>query len=177
MEVNGAKIVYQNDWFFLSGAVVTTWVVMAIITLVCIFLTRNLKVHATTRRQIVAEFLVKAANNLVKNNMGERFSHYAPLAASVLAISVCSSFTSLFGVEVPPTGDFSTVLGWALVIFTLITYWKIKAGGIGNYLKGYLQPVAVLLPINIISEIMTPMSMAFRHFGNIASGMIISMLV
>ena len=176
MEVNGAKIIYQNDWFFLSGSVVTTWIVMAVITLLCIFLTRNLKVHATSKRQIVAEFLVKAANNLVNANMGERFGYYAPLAAAVLSISVCSSLSSLLG-AFPPTGDFSTVLGWALVIFTLITYWKIKAGGIGNYLKGYLQPVAVLLPINIISEVMTPMSMAFRHFGNIASGMIISMLV
>ena len=176
MEVNGASIVYQNDWFFLSGSVVTTWIVMAVVTLLCIFLTRNLKVHADSKRQIVAEFLVNAANKLVKNNMGERFSHYAPLAAAVLAISVCSSLSSLLG-AFPPTGDFSSILGWALVIFTLITYWKIKAGGIGNYLKGYLQPVAVLLPINIISEVMTPMSMAFRHFGNIASGMIISMLV
>ena len=176
MEVNGAKIIYQNDWFFLSGSVVTTWVVMAVITLLCIFLTRNLKVHATSKRQVIAEFLVKAANNLVKGNMGERFSYYAPLAAAVLAISVCSSLSSLLG-AFPPTGDFSTVLGWALVIFTLITYWKIKASGFGGYLKSYLQPVAVLLPINIISEAMTPMSMAFRHFGNIASGMIISMLV
>jgi len=176
MEVNGASIVYQNDWFVLSGAVVTTWIVMAVVTLVCIFLTRNLKVHATSRRQVIAEFLVKSANNLVKNNMGERFGSYAPLAASVLAISVCCSLSSLLG-AFPPTGDLSTVLGWALVIFTLITYWKIRAGGIGGYLRGYLQPVPVLLPINIIGEVMTPVSMAFRHYGNIASGMIISMLV
>ena len=176
MEVNGAKIIYQNDWFFLSGAVVTTWIVMAVITLLCIFLTRNLQVHPTSRRQVVAEYLVNTLNKLVTGNMGERFSYYAPLAAAVLSISVCSSLSSLLG-AFPPTGDFSTVLGWALLIFTLITYWKIKAGGFVGYLKGYLQPVAVLLPINIISEAMTPMSMAFRHFGNIASGMIITMLV
>ena len=176
MEVNGARIIYQNDWFMLSGAVVTTWIVMAVITLLCIFLTRNLKVHPTSKRQIVAEYLVNTVNRLVKNNMGERFSNYAPLAASILAISVCCSLSSLLG-AFPPTGDLSTVLGWALVVFTLITYWKIKAGGFGGYLKGYLQPVAVLLPINIIGEVMTPVSMAFRHYGNIASGMIISMLV
>ncbi len=176
MEVNGARIVYQNDWFLLSGSVVTTWIVMAVITLLCIFLTRNLKVHATSRRQIIAEFLVKSANNLVRANMGERFSSYAPLAASVLAISVCCSLSSLLG-AFPPTGDLSTTLGWALVIFTLITYWKIKSGGIGKYLKGYLDPIPVMLPINIIGEVMTPVSMAFRHYGNIASGMIISMLV
>ena len=175
-EVTGARIIYQNDWFLLSGSVVTTWIVMAVITLVCIFLTRNLKVHPTGKRQIVAEFLVKSAQKLVNANMGERFSYYAPLAASILAISACCSLSSLLG-AFPPTGDLSTVLGWALVVFTLITYWKIKSGGIGHYLRGYLDPIFVMLPINIISEAMTPVSMAFRHYGNIASGMIISMLV
>ena len=95
MEVHGARIVYQNDWFMLSGAVVTTWIVMAVITLICIFLTRNLKVHPTSRRQIVAEYLVNTMNRLVNNNMGERFNYYAPLATSVLAISACCSLSSL----------------------------------------------------------------------------------
>ena len=176
MEVTGASIVYQNDWFFLSGSVVTTWIVMAVIVLICVFLTRNLKVHPTSKRQIVAEYLVGAATRLVKTNMGEKFSHYAPLAASVLSISVCSSLSSLFG-AFSPTADLSSVLGWALVVFTLITYWKIRGSGLGGYLKGYLEPIPVLLPINIVSEFMLPVSMAFRHYGNVASGMIISMLV
>ena len=86
MEINlsGARILYQNDWFMLSEAVVNTWIVMAVITAVCIFLTRGLKVHATTRRQIVAEWIVTKVNGLVRENMGPKFrlSFYAPLAAS-----------------------------------------------------------------------------------------------
>ena len=76
-----------------------------------------------------------------------------------------------------PTGDLSTLLGWAVVVFVLITYYKIKANGLGGYLKGYLSPIPVMAPMNVISEIATPVSMAFRHFGNIASGSVISALI
>ena len=180
MEINlsGARILYQNDWFMLSEAVVNTWIVMAVITAVCIFLTRGLKVHATTRRQIVAEWIVTKVNGLVRENMGPKFrlSFYAPLAASVLSISALSSLSSLLTMD-PPTKDLSTLIGWALVVFVLITYWKIKTNGLGGYLWGFFKPLPPLMPINVVSEVMTPLSMAFRHFGNVASGSIISMMV
>ena len=70
-----------------------------------------------------------------------------------------------------------TELAWALVVFVLITYHKIKASGIGGYLKGFLDPIFVLAPINIMSELFTPISMACRHFGNILSGTVIGTLI
>jgi F-type H+-transporting ATPase subunit a len=46
-----------------------------------------------------------------------------------------------------------------------------------NYLKGFTEPVALLAPINFISEFATPVSMAFRHYGNVLSGSVISVLL
>ena len=118
IDLSGARILYQNDWFMLSEAVVNTWIVMAVITAVCIFLTRGLKVHATTRRQIVAEWIVTKVNGLVSTNMGPKFglSFYAPLAASVLGISTLSSLLGLVTMF-SPTADLSTLIGWAAVVF------------------------------------------------------------
>ena len=70
-----------------------------------------------------------------------------------------------------------TELAWGLVVFVLITYHKIKSSGIGEYLRGFLDPIPILLPINIMSECFTPISMACRHFGNILSGTVISTLI
>ena len=70
-----------------------------------------------------------------------------------------------------------TELAWALVVFVLITYHKIKASGIVGYLRGFLDPIFILLPINVMSECFTPISMACRHFGNILSGTVISALI
>ena len=63
------------------------------------------------------------------------------------------------------------------MVFVLITYTKIKTNGVLGYAKGFTQPIFVLTPFNIISELATPISMAFRHFGNIVSGYVISTLV
>lgn len=62
------------------------------------------------------------------------------------------------------------------MIFILITYYRFKCGPIG-YLKSFCEPVALLAPLNIISEIATPISMAFRHYGNVLSGSVIAVLV
>ena len=176
ISVTGAKIIYQNDWFLLSEAVVNTWIVMAFITVLCLILTHNLKVRPTSKRQIIAEFIVQKVNGLVHENMGDKFSHFGPLVAAVLSISVFCSLSSLLGMFAP-TGDLSTMMGWALVVFVLITYYQIKTKGLWGYIKGYFEPLPPLMPINVISEVMTPMSMAFRHYGNVAAGSIISLLL
>ena len=62
------------------------------------------------------------------------------------------------------------------MVFILITKNKLKAG-VPNYLKGFTEPFALMLPMNIISEVATPVSMTFRHFGNVLSGSVISALV
>lgn len=176
IEVSGARIIYQNSWFCLTETVVNMWIVMAVIVALCIVLTRGMKVHPTGKRQIIAEYLVKTVNHLVSEYMGDKFCHFAPLIAALLSLSALCSLSSLVG-AFAPTGDLSTPLGWALLVFILITYYKIRSKGIGGYIKGYFEPLPPLMPINVIGEIATPVSMAFRHYGNIASGTIITALI
>ena len=66
---------------------------------------------------------------------------------------------------------------WAVVVFIMITAQKIKTSGFGGYLKGFTQPIPVMTPFNILSELATPVSMACRHFGNILSGVVINGLI
>ena len=175
--VTGAKVLFKIPIFggvAISDTIVNTWIVMALIVGLCLFLTHGMQVHCRTRRQIVAEFIVNKVNAMVGENMGERFLRvgYAPLIASVMALSALCSLSGMVGMYAP-TSDLNTLLGWALMVFFLITWNKFRVGGPIGYIKGYFQPFPVFLPFNIISEVATPMSMAFRHFGNIASGTVI----
>ena len=179
VEVHGAKVLL--DIPELGGAVLTEtivnmWIVMAVIVGLCIFLTRGMQVHARTKRQIVAEFIVQKVNGMVKENMGQKFQGYGPFIAAIMSLSALCSLSSMIGMYAP-TSDLSVLLGWALLVFVLITYTKIRTNGVLSYLKGYTEPIPILTPFNIISEIATPISMAFRHFGNIASGTVITTLV
>lgn len=179
VDITGARIYWTIP--VLGGIPITaTMVNAAIVSLavlaVCIFLTRDLQVRSVSKRQVVAEFLVETAQNFVNGNMGEQFAYYGPFVAALFASSILSSLLSLLGMF-PPTSDLSTTGAWALMVFVLITYNKIRAGGLGGYLKGFTQPIPVLTPFNILSELATPISMAFRHFGNVVSGSVISTLV
>ena len=178
LDVHGAKIIYQNGGFILTETVVNTWIVMAVIVGLCLFLTHGMQVRCRTKRQVIAEFIVKKVNAMVGENMGEHFLNvgYAPLIASIMGLSALCSLSSMIGMYAP-TSDLSTLLGWSLMVFVLITYNKFRAGGPLGYIKGYFEPIPVLLPFNIISEFATPLSMAFRHFGNIASGSVITGLI
>lgn len=154
---------------------VNSWTVILTILAICLFLTRRLNIKSVSKRQFLAELIVEKAENLVRSNMGERFMGFAPFIAAILGLSALSSLSSLLGLY-PPTSDINIVAGWAILVFILITHYKLK-GGLGNYLKGYTEPIAVFTPINIISEVATPVSMTFRHFGNVLSGSVISVLV
>ena len=179
LEVTGPKILFEIPIFGgipITETITNTWIVMAIIVGVCIFLTRGMQVHARTRRQVVAEYLVGMVNNLVKGNMGERFMGYVPFVGALFSLAMLSSLVSLVGLF-SPTGDLSTCVGWALMVFVVITYYKIKTQRLGGYLKGFTQPVFIMTPLNMISEVATPISMAFRLFGNIASGSVVTLLL
>jgi len=90
--------------------------------------------------------------------------------------SLFGSLVSVIGLR-PTTADLNTTLGWALIVFFLIHYSNIKFHGLKAYLKGYLDPIFIMAPLNVLSEIATPISMSFRHFGNMAGGLVITTLL
>ena len=141
----------------------------------CRYLTHGISVKGGLRRQIIAEWIVEKTRSLTVGNMGEYFSGFAPFVAAIMGLSAFSSLLTLIGLY-PPTSDINTVGGWAILVFILITYYKFKCGPV-HYLKSFGDPVPFLAPLNIISEFATPVSMAFRHYGNVLSGSVISVLV
>ena len=182
VSINGARILatFENVPIFgtvqITQTLAVAWLVMLIISALCIWLGSNLKVTGISRKQAVAEMIYTSLMNFVRGNMGPEFDRYIPLVGTIFVTSIISNLISLLGIW-SPTADLMTELAWGLVVFVLITYHKIKASGIGGYLKGFLEPIFILLPINIMSECFTPVSMACRHFGNILSGTVISTLI
>lgn len=163
--------------FLISETLVVSWIVMILITGLCIWLTRDLKVENISKRQAVAEMLVEQAQKFVRNNTGgTKFDNLIPFVAALFTTSVVSNLISLTGLR-SPTADLSTEAAWAVVVFIMITSNKIKAGGILGYLKGFTTPIPVMTPFNVLSELATPVSMACRHFGNILSGVVINGLI
>ncbi|MBQ2422562.1 MAG: F0F1 ATP synthase subunit A [Clostridia bacterium] len=179
ISITGARVYFTIPMpvqdFPVSESQVNSAIVLVVIFFFCLFITHGMTKKIDLKRQHLAELIVEKIDSLVKENMGEYFMGFAPFIIAILALSAFSSLLTLFGLY-PPTSDINIVGGWAILVFFLITYYKIKCGPI-NYLKGFAEPVALLAPINFISEFATPISMAFRHYGNVLSGTVISVLL
>ena len=179
INITGAIIFFEIPLplqnLIISESQINSWLIMITITGICLYLTHGIKAVPDSKRQHIAEMIVEKAESLVRENMGEMFMGFAPFVAAIMALSALSSLSSLVGIF-PPTSDINIIAGWAIIVFVLITYYKLK-GGLWNYVKGFADPIFVMAPMNVISEIATPISMTFRHFGNIISGVVISALV
>ncbi len=179
ISITGARIYFTIPMpvqdFLVTESQVNSAIVTVVIFFFCLFMTHGLTEKSELKRQHFAEMAVEKVDELVRENMGEFFMGFSPFIIAILILSALSSLITLCGLF-PPTSDINIVGGWAVLVFVLITYYKMKCGPI-NYLKSFTQPVALLTPINLISEVATPVSMAFRHYGNVLSGTVISVLL
>lgn len=179
VQISGALIFLGQNTsmtsLYISESQVNTWAVMISILGLCLYMTHGLSEKAVLKRQLAAEWIVEKCENLVKNNMGGFFREWAPFVAAIMGLSAFSSLICLVGLF-SPTGDVNVTFGWAILVFFMIMYYKFR-GGLWNYTKGLFSPIPVFAPMNLIGEFATPVSMAFRHYGNILSGAVISALI
>ena len=177
--ITGARIFFTIPMpiqdFPVTESQVNSALVLIAIVFLCLFLTHGIEEKVHLKRQHFAELIVEKVDGMVLENMGEYFKGYSPFIIAIMALSAFSSLLSLFGLF-PPTSDINIVAGWAILVFILITYYKLKCGPV-YYLKSFTEPVAFLAPINFLSEFATPISMSFRHYGNVLSGTVISVLI
>nr|WP_302651574.1 FoF1 ATP synthase subunit a [uncultured Agathobaculum sp.] len=178
VEINGPQVLcylFGNKNLPITETMRNAWIVMAFILFLCVFLTHRMQ-KIPKGKQALAEKAVIMIENLVDNTMGSGCRAFAPYIATLMMSSLFGSLASLFWMR-PVTADLNTTLGWALITFVLITFNKIKFSGVKGYLKGFLEPVFIMAPLNVLSEVATPVSMSFRHFGNMAGGLVISTLL
>lgn len=169
----------QLGSFRVSTTVTTSWLIIAVLAIVSYFLTRNLKKVPTSKVQIFLEYAVITLKNLVTSTMGEKavkqMPNMVPYIGSLFVFFVCSNLIGLLGFR-SPTTDLDTTLAFSLITVFLIYYGGIKDKGL-SYLKGFPDPIPLMLPMNIVSEVARPISLSFRPFGNILGGAVIMSLI
>lgn len=154
-----------------SGLIVTVLLCTAFI-----LLGKDLKKRPDSK-QVLVEKGVLMLYNMVVDTMGAHNAHFLPLIGTIFLSSICSSLIGLTGFIRSATADLSVPLVWAVTVSVIIWYNNIKNNGFVGWLKGFTEPIVVMTPMNIISEIAQPVSMAFRHFGNVAGGGVITSIL
>ena len=173
VSVDGAFIYYVIP--VLGGIPITQTMVSTLIVtiLLCsafIYLGSNLK-KRPDGKQVLVEKGVMMLYNMLSDTMGAHNIHYLPLIGTIFLSSICSSLIGMTGFLRSATADLSVPLVWAITVSVIIWRNTIKRDGIGSFLKNYINPM------NIVSDVAQPASMALRHFGNVAGGGVITSIL
>jgi F-type H+-transporting ATPase subunit a len=162
----------------INATIFYTWVVMALLTVVSMLITRNLRPDVPPNRwRTTLEVIVQGIQSQI-NEVARGSSRYLLYYAGTLFLFVAMSNLLLVipGFE-PPTSSLSTTTGLAISVLIAVPLFGITSRGIGGYLKTYLQPSFIMLPFNIISEFSRGISLAIRLYGNIMSGAVIAAIL
>ncbi len=124
---------------------------------------------------LLVELFIGMMNNFAKEMFGKRWRSLAAYFVTLAIFLFTANISGLFGLT-PPTVSLSVTLAMSLITFFMVHFWGIRSSGFGGYLKGICSPIP-MTPLNIISELATPISLSFRLFGNILSGSILLSLV
>ena len=160
----------------IAESTVITWVIMVILLVLCIFLTRGLKVKNVSKRQLVAESIVGWLEKCVIGMTGEEGKAFVPYLCSVLLYIGFANLIGLCGVK-PPTKDLNVTAALAVMSIVLVQYAGIHKKGFKGWLKSFTQPMAIVTPINILELFIKPLSLCMRLFGNVLGAFVIMELL
>ena len=176
LKVEGAQTLFKIGNVEITQTFLSLTVVTLILCIAGILLGRNL-CRRPGKLQVLTEKGVTMLRNLVVDTMGEHNVGWVPYIGTIFLSSILGSLIGLTGFLRSTTADLSVVLTWSIMTSVIIWYNSIKRNGFLGWLKGFTEPIVVMTPMNIISEIAQPVAMAFRHFGNVAGGGIITSII
>lgn len=160
----------------IKESVVVTWIVMAVITLICFLLTRNLKVENIGKRQAAAEFIVTKLQGLMDGILGNFGKRYTPFLVTVLLYLGFANIFGIFGFK-PPTKDINVTAAVAIMSIVLIEWSGIRKRKVGGWIKSFAEPTPIITPINLMEIVIRPVSLCMRLFGNVLGAYIVMMLI
>lgn len=156
-------------------AIIMSWVVIALLVLLALWLRRGLRQpveEKPTRTQAALDTLI----GLLKGQLADNFSSERlaimmfPFVSTLFLYVLFSNWLGVVPYMTSPTQDINVTFGLALSVFVISHVLAIRFRGIRRWLKGFTEPYAFMLPINLVGEIAKPLSHAFRLFGNILAG-------
>ena len=187
IQVTGPKVY----WFFnldlpdTSIFTMKNFITQTTITLFVVTIALIIAAYAVTRKitkrpgriQVLIEKVVTMLYNMVESTMGKHNLKFAPYIGTLFVSSIFGSVLGMTQIFRSSTADLSVTMAWALVTTGMVWYNNIKNFGLKTWLKGFTEPIFIMTPMNIISEIASPLSLAFRHFGNVAGGSVLTGLI
>ena len=161
--------------FEVSETLLATWVVLLILivlaVLVRLFVIPRFKT-VPKGIQNVLEIFVDTCEKFTNSQLGKRGAAFAAYIFTVALVIVSTCMIELFGFR-PPATDINFTIALALMSFVLINAFGVYYTGLWGRVKWFFKPKAFMLPVNVVTHAVIPVSLSFRLFGNMFAGMVV----
>ncbi len=157
-------------------SVVVTWIIMGVVTLLCIILVRNLKVENVSRKQLALESFVSFLQDFFEGILGKDGKRYVPYLMTVALYIGIANLIGLLGFK-SPTKDMNVTAALAIMSIVLIEYAGIHKKGAKKWVKSFAEPMPIIAPINVLEVFIRPVSLCMRLFGNVLGAFVVMELL
>ncbi len=161
-------VVLQLGAVQVTGTVVYSLLVSGILIVFAVLVRMGLK-RGASRWSVAAEFLVEHLEGIMHDMSASDPRPYTPLIVTLTLFIGTANLLGLVPGMHSPTADFSTTAALAVLVFLAVPFYGIRARGLRGYLRHYLEPSPVLLPLEIVTEFSRTLALAVRLFGNVMS--------
>lgn len=160
----------------ISESTVVSWLVMAVIILLCIILGTNLKVDHISKRQAAAEFIVTKLEGMLNGIVGEGGKDYVCYLFTLLLFLGLSNIMGVFGFK-PPTKSLVVTASLAVMSIVLVQAAGIRRRKFKGWLHSFIEPMPIVAPFNILDLVTHPLSLCMRLFGNVLGAFVVMELL
>jgi F-type H+-transporting ATPase subunit a len=161
------KIVFEIGPVQVTSTIINTWIMMILLGIGSYFMGRSLKIRPGMGQNAI-EWLIEAIQGIIRENTETKNTNmFFPVVATLTIFIGAANLLGLIPGLKSPIPDINTPLAMALIVFITVPYFGIRTRGLWGYLKHYVQPIFIMLPIEVASEIARTFSLSFRLFGNI----------
>lgn len=171
-------IVFTLGNWAVNSTIVNTWIVMALLVGISILVTRNLRADkAPGRWRSALELIVTMIQGQIAEVTRSGARNVMYFSGTLFLFIAVSNLLTVVPGFTPPTSSLSTTVGLTLSVLIAIPMFGIASGGVGNYLRTFIEPSVIMLPFNIIGEFSRGVSLAMRLYGNVMSGAVIAAIL
>ncbi|MBM3886966.1 F0F1 ATP synthase subunit A [Candidatus Dependentiae bacterium] len=163
-------------WTLHLDTLIYTWAAMLLFFSLIIVARTALK-KGPNKISILFETIIRFFMNTTQEAFGYFEFRYFAFATSLFLFTFFCCFIGVFPFLDEATKDLNTTLALGLSSFCFVQYHKIRTNGLLHYLKEYLEPFFLMMPINVVGELAKIASMSFRLFGNILGGGVVFMMM
>jgi F-type H+-transporting ATPase subunit a len=165
-------VLFQLGPLAITQAVVTTWGIMAVLTMVAILLTRCLDL-VPNKRQVCVEMIVDTLDTQIRATTGAEPEPYRNFIGTLFLFILVANWSSLLPGLEPPTAALETDAALAILVFLSVIWFGVRGAGWRGYLKSFAAPNLVMIPLNMLESVTRVFSMFVRLFGNVMSGVFV----